>query len=800
MTVTLTWAGFSAKRVNIGTGGWTTGGGISDDGATLVARADVHGSYVFNDTTDEWENMIEYGKIPNDMLVAGGSRIGAGTIEVCVAPSDSNIIYNLINYANAADAATFQCRVLKSTDRGATSAWTAIFPGAQPAGGNGNGIWRQYGPKMAVDPVNPNVVIAGLQHYGATTEGGTYLTTDGGSTWTNMNTAGLPKAKRGVDIDGDPNHGLAMTGFLFDRGSVSGGRCQTIYAFAGGVGFYRSTNGGTSWTLFANLATVPHVADIQQSTVDNKIYLAADGDLLGGVAAKMGWRIVSGTLTALPVPDFQAATCLMPHPTLAGCVVAMTTVGDMNISYDSGATWAGWRGYYLGDGTTLTSPDAPWLAATAGAGFQNTNRAIIDRSTGKTRSGKTIVFGGDGVTRSASNVPSSGVHSASAVFMTKGIELLCVTSMARPVGGKFQITVQDRRNFSIGDSEVRSSPSSHGFFKWNTGNSIEYGTDCTWAKSNPSFLCGCAGYVGFDEGYSLDGGATWNAWPTDPPRANGAGVWINGCMAAATDQNIIWWPTNRHAPFYTKNRGTTWLPLNVGGNTGEGDWLWDAHSTNILHKHFIDADNVNIGTYLLHIYGTGVFDDGFTPNPASAAVNGLWLSNNLGDTWTRIRAGNLISLQYHPKLRHVNGVAGAYLFTGGAQDTAGSLLGSLFKIQVAGGGTGTGVPTVTTYPGVVEPMDFAIGKLMPGKAWPRIWFIGWLNPSATSPKNADNAAFGLYYTDDADLASPTWTKALATPFPLNRLDGMTGLAASTEIADLAIIGYAGSGCIEVSRP
>jgi hypothetical protein len=243
-----------------------------------------------------------------------------------------------------------------------------------------------------------------------------------------------------------------------------------------------------------------------------------------------------------------------------------------------------------------------------------------------------------------------------------------------------------------------------------------------------------------------------------------------------------------HKAHHSSTAVETWEYLNVGGNTGTGDWCYDAHWANYFHRHIVDADDQNIGTYLLYIQGGS--------NAASLAAAGLWLSNDYGDTWTKIRSGFLHNFEYHQKLRHVNGVPGAYIYTPGAQD--GGLSGPLFKIVVAGGGTGTSAPAVTQYPGVVEPIDIAIGKHMPGKAWPRIWFLGWLNPSDNTTDYSSPEEFGLYYTDDADQADPTWIKAMGAN-PMNHLDGPICIAASTEVADLAVIGYGGSGFIKISR-
>jgi hypothetical protein len=756
------------SRVRIGTGGWVVGGCISDDGSTVCAWGDVWGAFILNDTTGEWEDMMHQDRVPSSIVHVGNQSLASGALGVAVAPNEPTTIYVLIGCNET--GVGWAMRVLKSVDRGATFTLTTNFaPGSQ---GSGNGIWRVYGPKIAVDPLNSEKVIVGLQNYGNPADGGTYLTTDGGTTWVNQNALGLPKAAIN----------LAMTGLIFDKSIGVGGVSQDIFAYSGGNGLYRS-RAGANWTQIADIATVPHVASAKQSKSGGPVYFAGENV---PAAMRMGWRYYDNELVVLSPPDWPTTSCLIPSPTNIDNVVAMMPGGGVNISYDMGETWTGWSDYYI-NGATLTSSEIPWLSVTGGAGYQSTTNAVIDTSSGKFRSGKLIIFGGNGITLSDQIVPASGQISANCSFQTKGIELLNASQAQHPPGGKFLLTVQDRRAFFRGDSELQTYPSHHGFPKWNAG-AIEYGSDCTWAKSNPNFLVGVAGKDSNDEGFSLDGGMTWNAWPTEPPRDQGPGVWVNGCMAAATDQNIIWWPTNRLAPFYTKDRGASWQYLNVGGDSGPGDWNYDNHWANWLWRRILDADNVNIGTYLLNLIGIS--------NPTATAKAGLWLSNNLGDTWTKIHNGNLYNWQTHPKLRHVNGVGGAYIMTDGGQD---SWAGELRKIVVAGGGTGTGAPTIAAYPGVIRCIDFGIGKLMSGKNWPRLWFVGWLNPTDTSTMDSSPNEYGVYYTDDADLANPTWTRVSAVGAPARHLDGVTCMAASPDTADLVVLGYGQSGFVEISR-
>ncbi len=140
--------------------------------------------------------------MPADFILA------QGVYEIRIAPSDSNIFY--MEMAGG---------VYKSVDQGAH--WTKTdFPSVFM---DANGAYRMDGQKMAIDPLNSNVVYAGTQHDGL------WVTRDGGTSWSQV--SAIPTN----GIGNDPG----LTGIVI-QGS-------NIFVGTSGNGVYRSGDSGLTW-------------------------------------------------------------------------------------------------------------------------------------------------------------------------------------------------------------------------------------------------------------------------------------------------------------------------------------------------------------------------------------------------------------------------------------------------------------------------------------------------------------------------------------------------------------------------
>lgn len=199
--------GIGWHALKVGGGGFVTGMSISDDGATKVIRVDVYGAYV-SVNNGAWVQMVTRTKIP----VSVTASMDSGPQEVVVAPSNSARIYMLL-----------QGRLLRSNDTGATFTETAFAAVDSGVSSGNSSAFRLGGPKMAVDPINPDVLYVG------TSVNGLRVTLDGGSTWSQVSTV-PPSLPQGtvVSIAASANtaSGNVLT-FTSVSGSVAAGQFVT---------------------------------------------------------------------------------------------------------------------------------------------------------------------------------------------------------------------------------------------------------------------------------------------------------------------------------------------------------------------------------------------------------------------------------------------------------------------------------------------------------------------------------------------------------------------------------------------
>jgi hypothetical protein len=210
--------------VAIGGGGFVSGVVASKtERGVVFARTDVGGAYRWDGAQSRWTALTDW---------IGEADMGLLGIEsLAIDPRNAANVYMLAGTSYFSNGKT---AILRSTDYGKTFTVTDVTAKFKA---HGNGMGRQNGEKLQVDPGSSNVLYVG------TRRDGLFKSTDSGATWNHLDSFG---------VSSTPNdNGVSFV--LLDPSSVSGGAAQRIFVGVsrfGSVGpnLYFSANGGASFS------------------------------------------------------------------------------------------------------------------------------------------------------------------------------------------------------------------------------------------------------------------------------------------------------------------------------------------------------------------------------------------------------------------------------------------------------------------------------------------------------------------------------------------------------------------------
>ncbi|MCL4508777.1 MAG: hypothetical protein M1296_04530 [Chloroflexi bacterium] len=247
---------------------------------------------------------------------------------------------------------------------------------------------------LVLDPTNPSVIYAGTN---PNTNGGIWKSTDGGNTWTQMNT-GLPS--------GTGVFGLAVT-----PGSNS-----TFYAAVGTspttTSLYQTTNAGGNWSNLNISSTVTSIA--VSPTNANLIMVSGSGGLYRSTNGGNTFTLI-GNYPNAPVgmdnnnpqtlyTGGQGITSYTGDLTAIGTMTPPTTSGSVTIS---GSLWYDVNGNYIRD---------PNEGAAAGAGVS----VVCSSCSGTPTAGTTTADANGNYSITLSNVTSGQLYTVVATASRPG--------------------------------------------------------------------------------------------------------------------------------------------------------------------------------------------------------------------------------------------------------------------------------------------------------------------------------------------------------------------------------------------
>jgi hypothetical protein len=654
------------EPVKVGAGGWITGIDACRAGATFAIRTDTYGGYVGppRDGAGAWRQVIRADSMPRTFLARMGESLGEGVYELRVAPSDCTRLYM-----------AFRRRIYRSDDRAAT--WTeTAFRDAGPM--DPNDRYRTWGEKMAIDPVDPDVVYAG------TPGSGLWVTTDGGASWRLV--AGVPTS---TDAAG-------VTGIVFDpSGGTTGGRTRTVYAASSGHGVYRSTDGGATWApLDGGPSTVTHAA------------VAVDGAYYAVNLGTTVHRFDGGRWSTSADSKVQLHS-IATDPFDPARLVAGRDSGHLVVSRDRGRSWG--SGVIWGpDGAARrVAADVPWLAF-ANERYMSNGAMRFDPVV------RNQLWFAEGIGVWVSTDPDeprwTTWHSRNA-----GIEQLVARDVCVPPGSSNAVLAGLDRGLWVVPRSNGAYPSR--YVTMGSSASLIAAWSVTYAADEPSHLVAIVnrGLAGEPEqsGYSLDGGATWTPFPVQP----GPGG-QSGDVVAPSVEDVIAVIGTRYA-YRSADRGRTWAKLALPGDPGTD--TTNLHCGYNCKKHVLALDGADPRTVYLYFYGRG-----------------LYRSKDGGASWTLAssHAFDGPNMYWQTKLRAVPGRAGHLFLTAGQ---AGGV-GAKHPWDTHLWRTRDGGATWTQVPGMAEAHDVALGKAAPGAGYPAIYVVGWYRGAYGIWRSVDDAA------------------------------------------------------------
>jgi len=630
--------------------------------------------------------------------------------------------------------------LLRSTNGGAT--WTRTNLAQQVAIPN-NGLpndqsspaSRMMGGRMKVDPGNASICYVG------TPDNGLYFTTDG------------VNFTRVTSVPNAASHFSHLVAFDLSS-SASGGVWQGIYVTSYGNGIYRSTNGGqnNTWTAVSGAPTTHQYMFCDHTGTLWHIDCGPAGNAGTLRRYKAGvWTNMSALMSG-GVPANISAVFVDPNDVGGNKIYAFAT--GMWVSLNGGNTWSAYQDFAIASGSQI-----PWQYTCE---MPPSPAHIIYPINGMwDKAANVMVFGtGVGTYTVNNNPPNTG-----AVTYTPdstGLENMDATcAISVPNGGPLALTIQDRPFWRI--TNPAAYPSTYGP---DFNNEICWGHEVCFANSNPNVLyANHHTLVGGNSGgayRSLDAGQTW----TKLNNPSGFQTTYYGTSMCAFDANKAVWAFSNNGPMnFTANGGSSWSACSGVPASGWGGQYWN--NTNRLASDGLDA---NTG----YAYNDGT---GF-----------IYKTLDGGATWARCSDSsftpNATQGFYFGQLKSVWGKSGHLFYTDGVDENGILPNGRPFFRSLDHGVSWTQLTNVQSV------FRFGIGAPVPGQGsgYPAVYIAGYVS-----------GTIGIYRSDNADQASPTWTLISAAIHPIQN-DVMSCMTGDYNVPSRVVIGYLGSAFIYGEDP
>jgi hypothetical protein len=667
---------YNWKTLKVGAGGWVVGLDVHPTEANLVyARTDVSGAYRYVAATNTWKQLVTSSSLPSAYTAYATYE---GVHSLVGAPNDPNIAYM-----------AYRGQVFRSTNKGDT--WSATTFGSHGVTMEPNGQGRQEGERLAVDPNNNNVV-----YYGSIAHR-LWVTTNGGSTWTQISSIPAGMAAHGVNT------------IVFDTASgTTGSKTNGIYVTIDDGGVYKSSDAGTTWSRISDTGPGTNMRYRDAEIGPDGTYYVACNNANGYSGAV--WKYSSaGTWTNITPAASLSYEDLAIDPNNGNHVIVMRQGGQAWGSTDQGSTWTV-KSFYR------WSPTILWLGLQTDYWLSVGELEFDPLDAGK-------LWFAEGF--SVWHTKDLADGNISWNECGKGIEETCGNAVICPPGGKPVTAMWDIGAF------YHSNPDQYNAKRMR--NSFISGWGLDWCPADPAFIVGTfqdhtnshANPRG--SGYSTDGGQNWTVFPSVASGTAHADLtYGNIAVSADNKDTIVWLPSNHKLPYYTANRGVTWTQASFTGITTSGV------NQSYTARKPLCADRVQASTFYFYHH-----------------LNGVYRSTNDGANWTLAGSGP-VSNRWNAMMKAAPGNAQHLWFAEGKQA---NVVGGLWH-STDGGATWLAIS------GVEQAFSFGFGKAVDSTSYPAIFVTGVVAGQHGIYRSDDAGAnwqqigtfpLGIYdYVDDID--------------------------------------------------
>lgn len=585
-------SGYVWRPVAIGGGGFVSGIITSKTTRGLVyARTDVGGAYRWSESSQSWIALLDW--------IAENEKGLWGVESLAIDESDPRRLYLLagIEYFDGGRTA-----ILASEDGGATF---TIHDVTGQFTAHGNGMGRQSGERLAVDPANGSNLLVG------TRKNGLFRSSDRAQTWQRVAT---------LDVTTTPN-GNGVSFVLFDPSSETSQGTQRIYvgvSRSGSTNLFLSNDAGQS---FAPVAGQPTIGMPQRATfgAGGALYVTYGNGAgpFGTPAEAMDQGAVykldtSGQWTDIsPLSGANARAFGGVSASADGQRVLVTTIntyqqqpwgyGDrIFLSEDAGASWSD---LFAAGRITMDAGGSPWIVNNA---IHWAGSAEVDPFD----AARAWVTSGNGIfqTSDLSSTPSVWKFSGAGLEETVPLDAVSVP------GGSLVSVIGDYDGFIHEDLTESPSAGRHAPTMGTTNG-------LALAAQRSSVLA----RVGAELYFSSDGAATWQL----APRANAN---TGGRVALSSDGAVLLWSVENDVQ-RTADRGATWTP--VSGIAFDNAIASDGLAANKFYAY-----DRSTGAFVISSDAGASFQTTATL-PTGGALRIRALPDVEGDVWVALGNGGL---------------------------------------------------------------------------------------------------------------------------------------------------------------